>query len=354
MMRMNYQPLSKEQVRKAIKFQSPQRPPLCAMLWHNQETLDFFGDDFTKLMRKYPDDVVAVHIGVHYRQSHKPVDPNYRWAYKGWTEPSDAAIDNCPIIKNWEQDLDKFIADMPDANRGDAFDDVMKAAAENPDRYILVNWGHYFHQRLCYIRGTENLLYDFYDSQNHLHRIMDELLAFYRVWAKRTADSGGSGVWAGDDLGMQTALFMSPEKFREIYKPYYKALADILHSNGLDFWVHTCGNIYDILEDIIECGVDVLHPIQAGCMDAVKTVENYGGRIAFWAGMDVQRLIPFESVENIDKEIKRYAEIFYSPSGGVIYGAGNSILPDAPFENVEVYAKALTEFCCSTIKGENL
>ncbi len=349
---MSYKLLSKEQVRKAIGFQSPSRPPLCAMLWHNQQTLDYFGDDFRKLIDEYPDDVIAVHVGVHYWESNKPDDLNYRWAYRGWQKPANSAIDNCPIIKDWDTELDKFIADMPDPNRRDAFDEVRQTLTENPDRYVLVNWGHYFHQRLCYIRGTENLLYDFYDSKKHLHRIMDELLKFYLVWAKRTAASGGHGVWAGDDLGMQTSLFMAPDKFREIYKPYYKALANMLHENGLDFWLHTCGNVYEILEDLIECGVDVLHPVQAGCMDAVETVKKGQGRIAFWAGMDVQQLIPFETVPNIKIEIEKHAKIFYNPKGGVIYGAGNAILAGAPVKNVEAYAKALTEFCNSNLNKD--
>ena len=327
---MNCDLLTKDQVRRAIRFQSPPRPPLCVTLWHNQNTLDHFGNSFRDLLSKYPDDILAVHIGIHYAESDRPDDPNYRWAYRGWQRPVNVAVDNCPIIQDWNRDLEKFLVDLPDSRRPDAFEDVQTAHRQAPDRYLLVNWGHYFHQRLCYFRGTENLLLDFYDHQPQLKRVMDALLEFYRVWARRTAEAGGHGVWAGDDLGTQLGLFMSPATFRTIYKPYYAALADMLHEHGLDFWLHTCGNITEILEDLIDCGVDVLHPIQAGCMDAAETVSKYSGRIAFWAGMDVQQLIPAGCPNTIQREIEQHASIFYNPRGGVIYGAGNAILNDSP------------------------
>ena len=188
-----------------------------------------------------------------------------------------------------------------------------------------------------------------YDNVKNLHRLMDSLLDFYDVWAKRTAENGGHGVWAGDDLGMQTSLFMSPQKFREVYKPYYKALADVLHDNGLDFWLHTCGNVYDIMEDLIESGVDVIHPIQAGCMDAERTVQDFGGRIAFWAGMDVQQVIPFGNPQSIKEKIRKHADIFYNSKGGIVYGAGNAIMEGTPIENVKAYVETLADFCLDKI-----
>lgn len=336
-----------DQVKRAIKFETPARPPRCSMLWHNQETLDYYKGDFEKLIKEYPDDILAVHIGINYWESDKADESNYRWAYTGQKKPEHAAIDNCPIISDWDTELKKFLDDMPNPNRPDAMDPVITARNNDPDRYILANWGHYFHQRLTYIRGTENMFYDYYDNPECLKTVLQALLDFYKVWAKRTAEAGGNGVWAGDDLGTQRSLFMHPDVFRDIYKPFYKALADVLHENGLDFWLHTCGNVYEILEDIVETGVDVIHPIQVGAMDAEKTVQNYVGRIAFWAGMDVQKLIPFGTPEQVEEGIIERATIFYNPQGGVIYGAGNSLMAGIPFENIETYAKTLTEFCFS-------
>ncbi|AQQ71107.1 methylcobalamin:coenzyme M methyltransferase [Limihaloglobus sulfuriphilus] len=335
--------LNRTEVRKAIRFEGPSNPPRCLSLWHNEETLEYFGGRFEKLLEEFPDDVLAAHIGIHYWHSIND-DPNYRWACRGQQKPA-AAIDNCPIITDWDSQLDRFIEDMPDPNRPDAMDEIKLLRKQFPDRYILANWGHYFHQRIAYLRGIENLLIDMYDNVSNLTRLMEALLGFYSVWAVRSRDAGADGVWAGDDLGMQTSLFMSPDKFRQIYKPFYTELAKILHKNSLDFWLHSCGNNYDILSDLIEAGVDVFHPVQVGCMDARKTLENYRGEIAFWVGMDVQNLIPFGTPEQIKAGIRERAKLFYSPRGGAIYGAGNAVMANIPFENIQAYVETLRDFC---------
>ena len=342
--------LTRDQVKAAINFQRPPRPVRAEVLWHNQETQDHFGQNYTDLLEKYPDDVLTVHIGIEYEYG-KEDDSNYRWAYKGWEIPASVPIDNCPIITDWAE-IDNFIRDFPDANRSDAMEPVKTLRDNNPDRYILVNWGHFFHQRLAYIRGIENLLYDLHDHQEKLFQLMDALLGFYEIWAKRTALAGGDGVWAGDDLGHQNGLFMSPKIFRKVYKPYYSQLAEILHNNKLDFWLHTCGNVSEIMDDLIEAGVDVIHPIQAGCMDPAETFGKYGGQIAFWIGMDVQHLVPFGSTEEIRIGTIKRAKEFYRPDGGIIYGAGNTLVAGIPFENIETYASSVFEFCQQSILQE--
>jgi len=171
---------------------------------------------------------------------------------------------------------------------------------------------------------------------------MDALIRLYGVWAKRAADAGADGIWAGDDLGTQRSLFMSPDMFRSLYKPYYKKLADSLHDNGLDFWLHTCGNITEIMEDLIEAGVDAVHPIQVGTMDDIHIANEYGGRIAFWIGMDVQQLLPFGSPEEVYEGCKKRIETFFRSGGGLVLAAGNAIMPETPIENITAYLEALT------------
>ena len=124
--------LKVDQVKKAIRFESPIRPPRCYMLWHNQQTLDFYRGDFENLLTEYPDDVLVVHIGIQYLDSNKRDDTNYRWAYKGWKKPDHAAIDNCSIITDWDTEIEKFLTDMPDPNRPDRMEkNIGKGASES-------------------------------------------------------------------------------------------------------------------------------------------------------------------------------------------------------------------------------
>lgn len=335
------EPLTREQVRAAIHFGSPPRPPLAYSLWHNPTVFDAHGDAFHALLNDYPDDTINVSMPLDYWYAPED-DPTYRYAFGNKSKPEDIPSFAYPVIDDWSE-LDPFLAEFPTAERPDAADGVRAARAAHPDRYILASWGHYFHQRLAYIRGIQPLMYDFYDAAGALRAIMDRLLDLYRVWARRAAEAGADGIWGGDDLGQQLSLFMRPETFRSLYAPYYEALADVLHQNGLDFWLHTCGNVTQLMDDLIACGVDAVHPIQVGTMDDEAIAKRYSGRIAFWIGMDVQQILPFGTPQQVRDHVRQRIRTFNRPEGGLLLAAGNAILPDTPMENLYAYVKAIRE-----------
>lgn len=325
----------------ALRFGGPPRPPRALALWHNADTARALGNALTGLLAAYPDDVVHAGMGIDYWNA-PPDDPAYRFAFGGKARPEGLPIDACPVIEEWSE-LGHFLAEFPSSDRRHAIDAVRAARQAHPDRYLLIGWGHYFHQRLAYLRGIQNLMYDFYDAQDELRVVMDRFLELYRAWARRLGEIGADGVWAGDDLGTQRSLFMSPQTFRELYRPYYQALADVLHADGLDFWLHTCGNVTELMDDLIESGVDAIHPIQAGTMDDRAIAEQYGGRVCFWIGMDVQQVIPFGTQEEVREAVRQRIRTFYRLQGGLVLAAGNAILPDTPVANLRAYLEALCE-----------
>ena len=334
-------PLLREEVRAALRFERPSRPPRAYALWHNPATIEAHGDAFRALLEAYPDDTVNTFVPCSYWEVPKD-DPTYRFAFGGKHKPDDIPHFAYPVIGDWSE-LDAFLSEFPDAERPGVLDQTCAAREANPYRYILVSFGHYFHQRLAYLRGLQPLMYDFHDAVDELCVVMDRLLDLCRVWARRVVDAGGNGVWGGDDLGTQQSLFMSPQVFRSLYAPYYEALAGILHANGLDFWLHTCGNVTALLDDLIACGVDALHPIQAGTMDDQAVSARYGGKVAFWIGMDVQQIIPFGTPAEARAHVRERMRAFGRPDGGLILAAGNAILPDTPLGNLCAYLETLCE-----------
>lgn len=335
------EPLTRDQIRAAVHFGGPPRPPLAYSFWHNPATLEAHGDAFRAILDKYPDDTINVGMSIDYWQAPED-DPTYRFAFGDRQKPDDIPAFAYPVITDWSE-LEQFLAEFPTSTRPDAVDRIRQARQAHPNRYILVSWGHYFHQRLAYLRDLQPLMYDFYDATDKLRVVMDRLLDLYRVWAGRAAAAGADGIWGGDDLGSQSSLFMRPETFRSLYAPYYEALADVLHQNGLDFWLHTCGNVTALMDDLIACGVDAVHPIQVGTMDDQAIARQYGGRIAFWIGMDVQQIIPFGTPEEVRAHVRERIRTFDRPEGGLILAAGNAILPDTPLANLYAYGDALYE-----------
>jgi uroporphyrinogen decarboxylase len=333
--------LTRDEVRAALHFGGPPRPPLAMSLWHNADTKRGREAEWEAIIAEYPDDCHMAGMSCDYWNAPAD-DPTYRWAFGNKQKPEAVAIDACPVIAHWGE-LEEFLAELPNPNRPGITDSIAAARRLLPDRYILVGWGHFFHQRLCYLRGIERLLLDFHDLPSEVRRVMRSLMDLYAVWASRAAEAGADGIWAGDDLGTQLSLFMSPGMFRLLYKPFYSELARALHDYGLDFWLHTCGNVTEILADLIEIGVDALHPIQYGTMDDVAVAERFGGQIAFWIGMDVQHVIPFGTPEQIGEHVRRRVRAFYRNDGGLVLAAGNAILADTPLENVRAYAQALRQ-----------
>jgi hypothetical protein len=332
--------LNRDQVRAALRFEGPLRPPVAMSYMLHRKTLEKYGDKLRRLMEEFPEDTARTGMAVDFWYAPAD-DPTYRWAFGDKKERDDLAIDSRVIIEDWRRDFPLFIAEFPDPRRPDAIRSIESVRNAEPDRYILCGFGHFFHQKLAYFRGLENLLIDLYENRDYLKRTMNRLLDFYSVHAERAARVGADGINAGDDLGTQRSLFFSPEMFREVYKPFYAQLGDIFHSHGLDYWLHTCGNIYELIPDLIDCGIDALHPIQAGTMNDSEVSAEFGGKITFWVGMDVQHLLPFGTVNDVREGVAARMRSFYDPKGGMILAAGNVILPHVPLENIRAFAETL-------------
>lgn len=133
---------------------------------------------------------------------------------------------------------------------------------------------------------------------------------------------------------------MSPAIFEELYFPLYKDLIGYIHSKGMHFWLHSCGDNSKFMEYLIAAGLDVFHPVQKGSMDEVETAQKYGDRISFLAGIDVQHLLPEGTVAEVKKGVRDWIDTFYKPQGGLLLAMGNGIMPGTPLENIEA---ALTE-----------
>jgi uroporphyrinogen decarboxylase len=110
-------------------------------------------------------------------------------------------------------------------------------------------------------------------------------------------------------------------------------------------YLHSCGSIYKLLDDLIEMGVDVIHPVQvtAKDMDSAKLSREFGDRLSFWGGIDTQSVLPKGNVADVRAEVKRRISDF-APGGGYILSAVHNIQPDVPVENVLAMYEAGKEF----------
>lgn len=141
-------------------------------------------------------------------------------------------------------------------------------------------------------------------------------------------------------IGTQNGPFFSLEIFREFFKPYYRQLIEKAHALGTHFWLHSCGNIEPFLEDFIEIGLDVIHPIQKNTMDEETIARKYGGRICILSGFDVQYLMAFGSPDEVKEEVARLRRIFTRQDGRFMLTMGNGSTSDWKKENLEALYEA--------------
>ena len=118
-----------------------------------------------------------------------------------------------------------------------------------------------------------------------------------------------------------------------------------MHDGGAHVWLHSCGNVMQIIPDLIEVGLDVLNPIQSRAMDIEELARQFGGDVCFWGGLDVQATVPRGTPEDIDREVQHLVEVLSSPDGGYLGGTSHTILPDAPLENIRAVFEAFERHC---------
>ena len=137
---------------------------------------------------------------------------------------------------------------------------------------------------------------------------------------------------------------MSPPTWRKFFKEPYEALFRETHRCGMDCFLHSCGNVTEIIDDLIEIGVDVLDPIQTSAMHIAELARRFGGRISFCGTIDVQQLLPYSKPQEIKDAIRRSIDVLGRPFGNaLILAPTNTITPEVSLENLRAMFEACHE-----------
>jgi len=326
-------PLSRTEVIKALRRQGPARIPLVMAKWWGEGFVEAHGEALRQFDR-YPDDAVIVWVPVL-----TSITLMVERMGLSWQVSLEGAHDASCLLDDWAK-IDEFIEKLPAAESDPDFE-VMVELAEclrQRDRYVLFGWWHLFFERPWYIRSMANLLMDYHLEPDNVHRLHSALCTTYCRYIERAArELQPDGFWTSDDLGHQQQLFMSPTTFRALIKPYYARVGATLKQHGIDWWLHSCGNNTAIMEDLIEVGVDVFHPVQKGTMDEVAIAQRYGERLNFLVGIDVQHTLQEKDPQGVRDEVRFLIDTFDHAGGGMCIAAGNGIVPGTPLENVHAF-----------------
>lgn len=204
--------------------------------------------------------------------------------------------------------------------------------------YFVDGWvGHIF-EWAWYMRGLDELLVDFYENHDFANYLLDRITNMNTNVARKMAEADCDMIRLGDDVGTQRGMMMSPEIWRRFLKPRLARVIAGARSikPNIHVWYHSDGNIGDIVEDLIEVGVDVLNPIQPECLDPLWVKSTYGDRLSLWGTIGTQRLMPFGTPREIKDKVQRNIESL-GYNGGLVLAPTHVLEPDVPWENIEAF-----------------
>jgi len=152
---------------------------------------------------------------------------------------------------------------------------------------------------------------------------------------------------SGTDFGTQSSSFCSVETFRELWFPYYERVNGWIHRNtSWKTFKHSCGSVERFLGSFIECGFEILNPVQcsAAHMEPEHLKERYGRDLVFWGGgVDTQKTLPFGTPGQVREEVLRRCEVF-GQSGGFVFNPIHNVQARTPVENIIAAIDAVHEF----------
>ena len=334
---------SKEIVKKTIEFQDPCRMPFafwCLIVDGHSASSD------TPLLNRFQDspgcgllcdldDIKVIEYGTASGQPERvPASDGTEvdeWGVK-W---KNRIVVEHPLA-SWDQ-WERY--SFPDALSAERFVGVDELIRANKDKYLLgMVWNSTF-ERMWMLRGMENLLLDSYLYPKPFFELRDKYLEFNLTILDRWLETEVDGIYFGDDLGTQKGLLMSPKMWRELYLPMYQKLFSRTRAAGKHVFFHSCGDITDILADMVDCGLNVLNPVQPNVMDVSFVLKEFGKDLVLWGATDMQENIPFGTPAEIEAEIKRTVQLCWR-KGGYIGGTAQGCPPGVPHINIEAFMRA--------------
>lgn len=197
-----------------------------------------------------------------------------------------------------------------------------------------------------YLRSSvDKLLIDFATNEDLANKILDIPMNYHLEAGKKLIEMGCDLIWTGDDVGMQKNMIMSPTMWRKFLKNRMAKLYSEFRkiNKNIKIAYHSDGFIEPIIDDFVEIGLDILNPLQPQAMNVSVLKKRYGKKLSFWGGIDIQKTLPFGTVEDITNEVKqRIKEL--GQGGGYIIAPSHHIQLDTSIENIMAFFDAAKKF----------
>lgn len=293
---------------------------------------DYFGvKTIVELKTLLDDDIYPVEVPYHSPVS-DAIFSAFNFAKTHSHDPKDRTLTAPGFFEDYFEasDVDRF--DWPDPKKYIDPELCRQAVDEVPEGYVVMGmvWSAHF-QDVCAAFGMADALIKMMIAPEIFKAVLDKIVNFY-LQANEIFYEATKGklhaVVIGNDFGSQSGLMVSPESLREYIFEGTRQLIVQAKSYGLKVIHHSCGSIYDIIPDIIDCGADAINPMQALAfkMEPDRLARDFGDKTSFCGGVDAQQLMVYGTTEEVTAKVHELKRLF--PTGLIISPSHETILPD--------------------------
>ena len=256
----------------------------------------------------------------------------------------------------WDRSIDKDIGnpvncllpnptlegyELPDPLDPRFFADIPGKIARHGDRFRVFQIGFSLWERAWTLRGWANLMLDFHDHAPFVRDLLNAIAEYNIAQVREALKYDIDAVYFGDDWGMQRGLQMGPVFWRRFIYPVLSRMYAVVHDAGKYVMIHSCGDVDELFDDLINIGVDCFNPFQPEVMDVTSVLCRYRGRLAFHGGLSTQRTLPYGSVEDVRAEVARLLDL--GRDGGYIFAPAHDVEGDVPVANMLAFLEAVQQ-----------
>jgi uroporphyrinogen decarboxylase len=282
-----------------------------------------------------PTDFIDSHFldtGPTVRQFEKIAEYMYRDVYGViWDRSIDKDIGTpCEWPIKRPEDLDNY--EWPDSGDDSWYKGIPEQMASCPDLFIRYQVDFSLFERAWTMRGMSGLLMDMIERPEFVERLLDAIVEHDLLQIERALSFGVDAIHFGDDYGSQRGLIMGVKHWRRFFKPRLARMFAPIRDAGKFVFLHSCGCVAELFDDLIEVGLNVFNPFQPEVMDIFAIKKQFQGRLAFHGGMSIQKVLPFGSVDDVRRETRRLIEA--GREGGYVFSPSHSVPSDVPPANL--------------------
>ncbi len=206
----------------------------------------------------------------------------------------------------------------PDPHAPGRLDHLPDFLAAHPTHFLRFGVGISGFNAATFLRGFDDFLMDLHTDPDLAERVLDVVFDFENGLIEQATELPFDAVCFGDDWGTQQGLMISPERWRQVFRPRYAEQFARIHRAGQKVWFHTCGNVWAIIGDLIDIGADVLELLQPDVFGVERLGKEFGGHVCFCCSVDHQRRAITGTREEIFAYARQLRDTLGASHGGYI------------------------------------